>query len=294
MKGRRIRRGREPPSPALEDGSRHREWYVVCFVNSEHDTKQSSGDLMAHTPFAPASSGFRTSRRVNNVRNIERWASVATASAVIAYGVSRRNKQGMWLAAAAAPLAYRGVVGEWPRLRNGRARDDTRASLSGAGGIHVHESIRLEKPLGEVYRFWRRFENLPQFMSHLEQVSDLGKGRSRWVACGPAGTTVQWDAEISNEIPNETIAWRSLPGSDVVTAGSVTFKPARASRSTQLTVHLQYDPPAGRAGAWVAALFGREPTQTIREDLRRVKQLMETGEIARAYSNPRRLRGSRR
>ena len=109
MKGRRIRRGREPPSPALEDGSRHREWYVVCFVNSEHDTKQSSGDLMAHTPFASASSGFRTSRRVNNVRNIERWASVATASAVIAYGVSRRNKQGMWLAAAAAAIVL--VVG---------------------------------------------------------------------------------------------------------------------------------------------------------------------------------------
>lgn len=248
---------------------------------------------MEHTTFASSSSGYRPRRRANNARNVERWATLATASAVIAYGVRRRDKQGMWLAAAATPLAYRGVVGEWPRLRNG-SRDDTRVALAGSGGVRVHESIRLEKSLDEVYRFWRRFENLPQFMSHLEQVTDLGNGRSRWVASAPAGTTVQWDAEIINEVPNETLSWRSLPGSDVVTAGSVNFKPVRGGRSTQLTVNLQYDPPAGKAGAWVAALFGREPSQTIREDLRRVKQLMEAGEIARSYSNPRFSKGAQR
>jgi uncharacterized membrane protein len=158
----------------------------------------------------------------------------------------------------------------------------------------VHESIRLENPIDEVYRFWRRLENLPQFMSHLQSVSETGGGRSHWVACGPAGTTAEWDAEIIKDQPNDTISWRSLPGSDVVTAGSVTFKRARSGQSTQLTVHLQYDPPGGRAGSWIAGLFGREPSQTIREDLRRVKQLLEAGEIAHAYANPRRLQGSRR
>jgi uncharacterized membrane protein len=119
-------------------------------------------------------------------------------------------------------------------------------------------------------------------MSHLANVTDLGNGRSHWVARGPANIKVEWDAEIINEVDNKVIAWRSLPGSDVVTAGSVTFSSARAGRSTQLTVNLQYEPPAGRAGAFVAMAAGREPSQTIREDLRRIKQLLEAHEVPRA------------
>ena len=102
------------------------------------------------------------------------------------------------------------------------------------------------------------------------------------MAAGPAGLAVEWDAEIINEVENKLIAWRSLPGSDVVTAGSVNFDAARGGRSTQVSVHLQYAPPAGKAGALVASLFGREPSQTIREDLRHFKQLLEAGEIPRA------------
>ena len=93
---------------------------------------------------------------------------------------------------------------------------------------------------------------------------------------------VEWDAEIINEIENMLIAWRSLPGSDVVVAGSVNFDRVRGGRSTQVSVHLQYEPPAGRVGASVATVFGREPSQTIREDLRRLKQVLEAGELARA------------
>jgi uncharacterized membrane protein len=146
----------------------------------------------------------------------------------------------------------------------------------------VRESIRLEVPLADVYRFWRRLDNLPQFMTHLDRVTEAENGTSHWVASGPAGVRVEWDAEIINEIENEVLAWRSLPGSDVVTAGSVNFGPARGGRSTQVSVHLQYAPPAGKAGAFVASLFGREPSQTVREDLRHVKQLLEAGEIPRA------------
>ena len=119
-------------------------------------------------------------------------------------------------------------------------------------------------------------------MTHLDRVTEAADGTSHWVTSGPAGLAVEWDAEIINEVENKVLAWRSLPGSDVVTAGSVKFAAARGGRSTQLSVHLQYAPPAGKAGALVASLFGREPSQTVREDLRHFKQLVEAGEIPRA------------
>ena len=187
------------------------------------------------------------------------------------------------VATAAAPLAYRGVTGRWP-LANDRSRRlaDTREALAGPAGIHVRESIRLERPINEVYSFWRRLDRLPTFMTHLERVTEFGNGRSHWVAKGPAGLRVEWDAEIINQVENDVIGWRSLPGSDVVVAGSVHFDALRGGRSTQVTVHLQYEPPAGRAGAAFASLFGREPSQTIREDLRTFKQVFEAGEVAHA------------
>ena len=119
-------------------------------------------------------------------------------------------------------------------------------------------------------------------MSHLDQVTESSDRRSHWVTNGPGGVIVEWDAEIINEVENRILAWRSLPGSDVVTAGSVNFDTVRGGRSTQVSVHLQYAPPAGRVGGFIAWLFGREPSQTIREDLRRFKHLLEAGEIPRA------------
>lgn len=119
-------------------------------------------------------------------------------------------------------------------------------------------------------------------MRYLDSVREETADRSHWVAIGPRGVRVEWDAELINEVEDKVIAWRSLPGSDVVTAGSVNFDSVRGGRETQVTVNLQYAPPAGKPGAWVAMLFGREPSQTIREDLRRLKQVLEAGEIALA------------
>jgi uncharacterized membrane protein len=212
---------------------------------------------------------------------IERWVSLASATALMAYGFSRRTLPGFCLAVAAAPLAIRGVSGTWPHF-NGWGSDDTRVALSQSRGIHVRESIRLEKPVAEVYRFWRNLENLPRFMTHLERVTNLDNGRSHWEAKGPAHMKVQWDAEIINEVEDKVLGWRSLPGSDIVTAGAVNFSTVRDGRSTQVSVHLQYEPPARRAGALVATLFGRNPASMIREDLRHLKQLLEAGEIPRA------------
>jgi len=214
--------------------------------------------------------------------DVERWMTLATAGALLAYGFTRRTVPGVCLAIAAAPLAYRGVAGSWPRFSDSASRDDTRIALSGNRGTHVRESVRLEKPVAEVYRFWRNLQNLPQFMTHLTRVTDLGNGRSHWEAEGPAGLTVEWDAEIINEVEDKLIAWRSLPGSDVVTAGSVNFSTVRSGRSTEIDVHLQYDPPAGRAGHFVATILGRNPSSMIREDLRHLRQLLEAGEIPRA------------
>ncbi|HXT68128.1 MAG TPA: SRPBCC family protein [Vicinamibacterales bacterium] len=214
-----------------------------------------------------------------SLANVKTWMALGTGALLLLAASRRRSATGACLALSSIPLFYRGVTGRWPGgLTGSRERDDTKTALGGERGIHVRESVRLEVPVAVVYRFWRRLENLPRFMTHLDRVTETRDGRSHWVAAGPAGVVVEWDAEVLNDIENELLAWASLPGSDVATAGSVCFEPARDGQSTQVTVHLQYSPPGGKVGALVASLFGREPTQTVREDLRRFKELLEAGE----------------
>jgi uncharacterized membrane protein len=199
------------------------------------------------------------------------------------YRIGRRTVFGFCLAAAAtAPLAYRAVSGEWPSMMRRRGRRAGRAKLTN-GGIHVRESIRLEKPLDEVFRFWRQPENLPRVMSCLEQVIEQTDRRSHWIGRGPSGQRVEWDAEIVNEMENAAIAWRSLAGSAVVTLGSVNFSTVRKG-STEVSVDLHYARPAQRAGGFLAGIVGRKPSQTIREDLRRLKRILEAGEMHRSTS----------
>jgi len=144
-------------------------------------------------------------------------------------------------------------------------------------GVKVEESVTIDRSPEELYRVFRDFENLPQFMSHLESVRTTGPKTSHWIARGPLGKQFEWDAEIHTERPNELISWRSLPGSEVDTAGSVHFLPVRAGRGTEVKVVLKYDPPTGKMGAAVAKLFMQSPEAEIREDLRRFKQEMERG-----------------
>jgi len=221
--------------------------------------------------------------QTRSLREAENWLALGSGTLLLIAGASRRSAAGALLGVSAVPLLYRGITGRWPGMRDGDFQpDNTRTALLGDRGVQVRESIRLEVPIAVVYRSWRRLENLPQFMSHLDRVTELADGKSHWVAAGPAGLAVKWTAEITSEVEDKLLAWRSLPGSDVATLGSVMFDEARGGRSTQVSVHLQYAPPAGRAGAWVASLFGREPSQTVREDLRHFKQLLEAGEMPRA------------
>jgi uncharacterized membrane protein len=197
--------------------------------------------------------------------------------------LSKRSIAGVGLTVAAAPLLYRGLTGQWPEIvRSFTERDDTRRALGGDAGIAVRDSVRVEQPIADVFRFWRRFENLPQFMEGLESVTEGADGRSHWVARGVGGLRAEWDAEIVNEVENKVIGWRTLPDSDVAIAGSVNFDGVRGGRGTQVTVSLQYAAPGGRASDLLARLLGRAPAQTIREDLRRLKQVLEAGELARA------------
>src|SRR5690349_6457393 len=150
---------------------------------------------------------------------------------------------------------------------------------NGSQGVHAKASCIVNRAPEEVYGFWRNFENLPRFMKHLESVQDRGDGRSRWVAKGPAGSNVEWDATIIADVPNEVITWRSLEGSDVDNAGAVRFMRAPGNRGTIVKVNLEYNPIGGVVGATIAKLFGEEPEQQMDDDLRRFKQVLEVGEV---------------
>ena len=172
-----------------------------------------------------------------------------------------------------------------------RARVDTllrvlRRAMPDAGGpIRIVKAITVNRTPDEVYGAWRDFEQLPRFMTHLESVAVTGERTSRWKARAPGGS-VEWDAEIVDDRPGELIAWRSLPGAEVPSSGSVRFAPAPGDRGTEALVELEYTPPAGKAGELVAKLLGKEPATQLADDLRRFKQILETGEIVRSDGAP--------
>lgn len=178
-------------------------------------------------------------------------------------------------------LMARGASGFCPinaAVGRERRRDDTRRALGGSHGIGVQEQVVIARPPREVFDFWNNTRNLPLFLHNVEAVERLENGRSHWIVRGPAGVPLEWDAEIINEIDGELIAWRSLGGADVASAGSVHFEP-RGKRRTEVTVTLQYDPPGGKAGAMLAWLVGKSPAADLRADLTQLKRLLESGQM---------------
>ncbi|HEX2833332.1 MAG TPA: SRPBCC family protein [Thermoanaerobaculia bacterium] len=220
-----------------------------------------------------------------NVNDPERWVSAIFGAALTAYGLKRRSIGGLILGAIGGTLLWRGATGNCPiysGLGVSTATDDAvrNVSVPYGRGVRVEKAVTVNTSAEQVYRFWRDFSNLPRFMHNLEAVEVHDDKRSRWVAKGPAGKDVAWEAEIINEIPNELIGWRSINGSEVDNAGSVHFKQVPGGRGTEVKVVLRYDPPAGRFGATVSKLLGEDPALNVQEDLRRLKMLLETGEIA--------------
>lgn len=219
-------------------------------------------------------------RSNHNLSNAERWGSVGAGAGLIVYGLTRRTWPGLLLAGLGAAFIRRGATAHCDIYRalginTSRSADDTRVALGGSRGVNVLERVTVDRPIEQLYRFWRNLENLPQFMRHLESVEKLTDTISHWRAKGPGDTIVEWDAEVINEVPNQVIGWRSLESADVVSAGSVNFD--RAPNGTLMTVHLQYSPPGGKIGVAVARLFRRDAATEIREDLSRFKTLVEAG-----------------
>jgi len=226
-----------------------------------------------------------------NVGNQERMLSAGAGVLLALYGMKRLRLSNLVMVGLGAMLLKRAATGKCELYQalgfNTAEGDGAEPSEYFERGIHVEESFTIMKSPEDLYTFWHRFENLPQFMMHLNSVKTIDEKKSHWVAQGPAGMNVEWDAEIINDEPNRTIAWRSLGGADVDNAGSVTFRPAAGDRGTEVSVTLDYIPPMGKAGSLVAKLFGRDADQMIREDLRNFKRLMETGEIPTTQGQPR-------
>ena len=166
--------------------------------------------------------------------------------------------------------------------RHPDARAAAPAINAEAGDTLLAHTVCINRPRSELYAFWRDFRNLPQFMENVRSVTVDDSLRSHWVIAAPAEREVEWDSELTDDIPDERIAWTSLQGADVRNSGAVQFRDAPNGRGTFVTVTIAYDPPAGGIGRLVAKMFHREPKIQARQDLRRFKQLMETGEIPTA------------
>ena len=208
-----------------------------------------------------------------NVGNIERLVTLAAGAALLGYAWRHRSRG---LGFTSAGLIARGATGFCPAYAAlGVDHSDTRYALSGAKGVHVREAIVVNASPEELYSFWRQLERLPSVMPHLETVEQIDFRLSRWTAKTFGQVPLSWTAEIINEVPFETIAWKTLPGESIQHAGSVVFKRLPAANSTDVRVHLQYSPPGGKAAAWLAALVGQDPAKLTREGLEALKKQFE-------------------
>ena len=210
------------------------------------------------------------------------WARVAgdvldlaSLGKVLASGNADRTRVATATAAVLGVTALDVFCGQ--KLSRGAGRGSAAETTA-----RLRKSIIVDRPPEEVYRYWRNFENLANIMEHLESVRVTGPGRSHWIAKGPAGVKVEWDAEIVDDEPNALIAWRSLEGSDMYNSGTVRFERATGGRGTLLRVEMHYAPPGGAVSAKIAKLLGAVPEQQLENDLRRFRQVIETGEVVRS------------
>lgn len=267
---------------------------ITYTANGGFDRTSESHNVPADIQQAdlPQSAPLSGANGYINLHPIERVASGVTGAALTAFAATqKRDATGALLALLGGYMVYRGVTGYCPgyaALHTGTANstDSPTAIIPHGQGIKVEKVFTINRSASELYDYWRNFENLPQFMEHLESVTVQDNTRSHWVAKAPFGKTVSWNAEIINELPGELIAWRSVDPADIPNAGSVRFKTLPAGRGTAVKVNLEYNPPAGLLGAAIAKIWGEEPNQQVMDDLRRFKSLMETGEIPTIKGQP--------
>jgi uncharacterized membrane protein len=197
----------------------------------------------------------------SSYQSVSQFGVIAGASALVLYGLSRRNKTGLALATAGGLVAYK------------QARSQARSSRQTATSV-----FRVNTTSNEAYRLWRNFENLPRFMAHLDAVRVLNDRHSEWTAKGPLDSRVRWKAEITEDEPNRRIAWRSLPGSQLETSGWVEFRDDPQGRGSTVRAQVEYSNPLGAIGLGLLSALGKNPSFVVKEDLRRFKALLEAGE----------------
>jgi uncharacterized membrane protein len=216
-----------------------------------------------------------------NLSATERGLLVATAAALATTAVFRRGVAArVLLTGAAGALVYKGVTGHSGIYRLLGIRPVHRGRNVEQGTLYVTHTLTIGKPPEQIYALWRDFSQLPRLFSHLQEVRVIDERRSHWKAKGPAGFSFEWDSETTLDLPNQELRWQSLPGAEVPNRGIVRFERAPGDRGTALRVQMIYDPPAGKVGGIVARLFGDDPQAQLERDLRRLKQRLETGEIA--------------
>jgi uncharacterized membrane protein len=230
-----------------------------------------------------ASAGILSSRRRPAPWLWARVAGDVKDLALLGAAFTGKPKSTGRLAAATGSVAAVTALDLYTAVRAGRKRGD---SAEQDQPVQLKAAITVREPLAEVFAAWENFENFPLFMNHLDSVQDAGNRRSRWQAKGPMGKTFEWEAEVITFTPNEVIEWRSVGGSQMTNSGIVRFRPAPANQGTEIHLHMEYDPPAGKLGEMVTTLLGEDPTSKVKDDLRRFKQLMETGEIVRSEATP--------
>jgi uncharacterized membrane protein len=217
-----------------------------------------------------------------NVGDYERLLSLIGGGTLALYGL-RRSLGYLALIAGGGFLIYRGLTG---RCAVYEAFGISTVTQNTGPGVTLEATITVNKPAADVYRFWRRLENHPQFVAHLESVVSTGNKHSHWVAKAPMQMPIEWDAEIIEERENALLSWRSLPGADVDNAGTVRFRELPNGRGTEVRLRLDYSPPGGIAGMALARLFKTLTEQQLKEDLRHFKQIIEAGEIPTVADQP--------
>jgi uncharacterized membrane protein len=235
---------------------------------------------------------IRHEYHVPNMGTAERIASLIAGALLVSRALtSKKSWTGAATGLVGVALLRHGITGfSYTRRALGINTAHARGaatSVKDESGVRVDEAITINRPREEVYRFWRDLSNISQFMENVESVSAVNGGnRSHWVTKGPSGKCIEWDAEIINDKENELIAWRSLEGAEVPNAGSVHFKDVPGGRGTQVNVELQYAPPGGAVGAFVARALGEDPARQVRDDLRRLKTRLEAGVLLSTEGQP--------
>jgi uncharacterized membrane protein len=227
-----------------------------------------------------------------NINSVERAASAVAGGAILAYGLKQGGIGGTLLSILGGGMLLRGASGHchvYDALGVDTKQLDSTSPFKKSslltGKVHVTKALTINKSQAELYEFWRNFENLPIFMRHLESVTKTDEKTSHWRAKAPLGQTVEWDAELTSDVPNEKIGWKSLEGAFIPNSGVVEFLPT-IERGTELKVTMIYEAPGGKIGEWIAWALGEEPSIQIAEDLRRFKSLMETGLIMKIDGQP--------